>query len=203
MTSRPRRALTLGLAAAATVATLVPAAAATKAKPRPPAPLTIYPGTTSCPQGQGSATYALDTVPGDASTDCLGFVVGVAGGKPEGPRADEDYVGTSRTKVKLAKSGAITGSVGVKATTFEGAVPFAGYADVTLTMTINGVEVGSIEKSGPITPTADLAIPFSWTIPAALRGKKINAMDMYLHWNVAGGFPFLDADKSSLKLPRS
>jgi hypothetical protein len=203
MTSRPRRAFMLGLAAAATVATLVPAAAATKAKPKPPAPLSVYPGTTSCPQGQGSATYALDTVPGDPKTDCLGFVVGVSGGKPEGPRADEDYVGTARTKVKLAKSGAIAGNFGVKATSFEGAVAFVGYADVTLTMTINGVVVGSVEKSGPIAPSADLAIPFSWNIPAPLRGKKINSMDMFLHWNVAGGFPFLDADKSSLKLPRS
>src|SRR6476646_5653344 len=114
MISRPRRAITLGVAAAATVVALVPAAAATK--PKPPAPLTIYPSTTTCPQGQGSATYSLDTVPGDPTMDCLGFVVGLSGGKPAGPRADEDYVGTSRTKVKLAKSGAIAGSVGIKAT---------------------------------------------------------------------------------------
>jgi hypothetical protein len=204
MISRPRRAVTLGLAAAATAAAIVPAAAATKGKPaRPPAPLTIYPSTTSCPQGQGSATYALDTIPGDASNDCFAFVVGVDGGKPVGPRADEDYVATSRAKAKLAKSGSITGSIAVNALAPGAGSAFAGYADVTLSMVINGVEVGTTEKAGQITPTADLVIPVKWTIPAALRGKKINSMDLLLHWNVAGGATFLDPDNSSLKLPRS
>jgi len=203
MISRSRRAITLGLAAAAVAAAVVPAAATPKAKAaKPPAPLTLYPGTTSCPSS-GDATYALDTVPGDSSNDCLAFVVGVQGGKPAGPRADEDYVGTSKAKVKLAKSGSITGKFGIKATAFEVSTKVAGYADVTLTMVINGVEVGSIEKSGPITPTADLAVPFTWSIPAALRGKKFGAMDILLHWNVAGGATFLDVDASSLKVPRS
>ncbi|MDQ1686423.1 MAG: hypothetical protein QOC82_3160 [Frankiaceae bacterium] len=202
MISRPRRAVTLGLAAVATAAAIVPAAAATKAKG--PKPLTIYPSTTSCPQGQGSATYALDIVPGDDSNDCLGFVVGVSGGKPEGPRSDEDYVATSRAKVKLAKSGAITGNIGIKALAPGAGAPFVGYADVTLSLVINGVEVGTpIEKSGPITPTADLVVPVNVAIPAALRGKKINSMDLLLHWNVAGGATFLDVNASSLKLPRS
>lgn len=202
MISRPRRALTLGLAAAATAVAIVPAAAATKAKPAPK-PLTIYPATTSCPQGQGTATYALDTVPGDPSNDCLAFIFGVSGGMPQGPRADEDYAATKRVKVKLGKSGSITGSIGIKATAFEVAAPAAGYADVTLSMVINGVEVGTAQKAGPVTPTADLAIPVTWSIPAALRGKKINSMDLVLHWNVAAGFTFLDVDASSLKLPRS
>lgn len=201
MISRPRRALTLGLAAATTAVAIVPAAAATKAKA--PKPLTIYPSTATCPQGQGSATYVLDTVPGDAGNDCLAFVFGVSGGKPEGPRADEDYVATNRVKVKLGKSGAITGSLGIKATAFEVDAPAAGYADVTVAMVINGVEVGSVEKSGPITPTADLAVPINWAIPAGLKGKKINSMDLLVHWNVAAGFTFLDVDASSLKLPRS
>lgn len=199
MNSRPRRALTLGLAAAATAVAIVPAAAATKAAPKP---LTVYPGTTSCPQGQGSASYALDTVPG-ATSDCLGFVFGVSNGKPEGPRADEDYIGTARTKVTLAKSGSITGSIGIDAIAPGTGSPFAGYADVTLTLTINGVEVGTTEKSGPITPSADLAIPVNWGIPKALRGKKIAAIDLLVHWNVAGGATFVDASASSLKLPRS
>lgn len=200
MISRPRRALTLVLAAAATTVAIVPAAAATKAKPKP---LTIYPSTTSCPQGQGSATYALDTIPGDPANDCLGFVFGVSGGMPEGPRADEDYAATKRVKVTLGKSGSITGSIGIKATAFEVSAPAAGFADVTLSMVVNGVEVGSTEKAGPITPTADLAIPVSWSIPPALRGKKINSMDLLLHWKVSAGFTFLDVDASSLKLPRS
>jgi len=105
--------------------------------------------------------------------------------------------------VKLAKSGSITGKFGIKATAFEVSTKVAGYADVTLTMVINGVEVGSIEKSGPITPTTDLAVPFSWSIPAALRGKKVGAMDILLHWNAAGGATFLDVDSSSMKVPRS
>ena len=196
MISRPRRAITLGLAAAATAVAIVPAAAATKAKPKP---LTIYPGNTSCPSS-GDATYALDTIPGDDSTDCLGIIISAGG---DGPRADEDYVATNRVKVKLAKSGAITGTIAFKATTFEGGVPFVGYTDVTLSMVINGIEVGTTQKAGAITPTADLAVPVSFAIPAALRGKKINSMDLMVHWNVAGGFPFVDVDASSLKLPRS
>jgi hypothetical protein len=200
MTSRPRRVLTLGLAAAATAAAIVPTAASAKAKT--PAPLTVYPSTTSCPSS-GDATYALDTVPGDAADDCLALQAGVDGGKPASPRIDEDYVATSHAKVKLAKSGTITGTIAINATTFEAPAAFAGYADVTLTMVINGVEVGTVEKSGPVTPTADLAIPIKWAIPAALRGKKIGAMDLLLHWNVPGGFTFVDPDHSSLKLPRS
>lgn len=200
MISHSRRAFTLGLAAAAVAAAIVPAAAATKTKP--PAPLTVYPGTTSCPQS-GNATYVLDTVPGDASNDCLAFVVGTAGGKPQGPRADEDYVAANHAKVRLAKSGSITGTFGIKATAFATSNKVAGFADVTLTMVINGIEVGTIEKAGPITPTADLAVPFSWSIPRAMRGKKIGAMDVLVHWNVPGGATFVDVDASSLKIPRS
>jgi hypothetical protein len=159
MSCRPRRALMLGLVAAATAVAIVPAAAATKARPRPPAPLTIYPSTTSCPQS-GNATYALDTVPGDAADNCMALEVGTDGaGKPVGPRSDEDYLATSRVKVKLAKSGSIAGTIGINATTFEGGAAFVGYADVSLTMVINNVVVGTVEKSGPITPTADLAVP--------------------------------------------
>ncbi len=203
MISRSRRAVTFGLAATALAAAVVPAAAATRAKPKPPPPLTIYPSTTTCPQGSGSATYALDTAPGDPKNDCLAFILGVSGGKPAGPRADEDYIATNHAKVKLAKSGSITGNIGIKATAFEVPNKAVGYADVTLTMTINGIEVGSIEKSGPITPTADLPVQFSWAIPRALQGKKIGAMDMLVHWNVAAGFTFVDVNAASLKIPRS
>jgi hypothetical protein len=203
MSCRPRRALMLGLVAAATAVAIVPAAAATKARPRPPAPLTIYPSTTSCPQS-GNATYALDTVPGDAADNCMALEVGTDGaGKPVGPRSDEDYLATSRVKVKLAKSGSIAGTIGINATTFEGGAAFVGYADVSLTMVINNVVVGTVEKSGPITPTADLAVPVRWSIPASLRGKKIGSMDLFLHWNVPGGATFVDPDASSLRIPRS
>jgi hypothetical protein len=200
MTSH-RRALTVGLAAVATAAAIVPAAAATKAKA--PAPLTVYPQTAECTTGQGSPTWALDTTASDANDGCIGFGAGINNGQPEGPRTDEDYAGSPRTHVRLAKSGSITGTIKIKAEDLLLGKPFAGAADVVVSLTINGFDVGSTEGSGPITPTADLAIPVKWAIPAALKGKKIGAMDLVVHWVAAGGGTFVDQLNSSLKLPRS
>jgi hypothetical protein len=197
MTSH-RRALTLGLAATAVAAAIVPAAAATKA----PAPLTVYPSTASCPTGQGAAVYAIDTAAGSDKNDCAAFQAGVNAGKPT-VAADADYIGTPRTHVKLGKSGAISGVIAVKAIEPVLFSKAAGYADVTVTLTINGREVGSASKSGPINPTADLSVPINFAIPAALRGKKVMSMDLLVHWNTNSGLAMVDQGASKFRLPRS
>lgn len=202
MTNAARRILPLALVL--TVGFVTPALAA-KAK-KPPAPMKLYPSAESCQTGSGTPTFVLDTTADNSNTGCASLVVGVQNGMPAGPRADEDYEGTGHAlKSTLAKSGAVTGTITVVALIPETTnTTFAGVADVVLTLTINGQQVGApIEKQGAIAPGSPLSIPVSLALPASLKGKKVKEIDLLVHWKIAGGTTFLDYDHSYLTIPRS
>jgi hypothetical protein len=165
------RTLTLIAAAAAIGATALPSQAA--------ASRTLYfddqyskgTGTTCTPHWVLSKNF-----PGDGNCNSIQF--GVAG---NGNLADNDYAGLSSSLGgKLDAKRALTGHVYIAEMPIVGGVGInymPGNVGATITITINGVSVGSVSKSGPVQPNQVLDIPINMALPKSLNGKKLTSVD--------------------------
>jgi hypothetical protein len=181
----------------AMIAVTASPALAAKHRVAPP-PLSLYPSVSSCPTGAGSPTWVLDSSRNTSNEGCVGITIGTAAG-----RTDEDYTGTANARGLIGRAGAISGVVNVKALAPQTGSDFVGYADVMVTLTVNGYAFPTVEQQGSIQPGSPLSIKLSDPIPAAMRGRPLRGLDLLVHWKVAGGIPVIDYGTSQITIPRS
>lgn len=114
--------------------------------------------------------------PGDGN--CNSIQAGVAG---NGDLADNDYAGLSSSLGgKLDAKRPVTGHVYIAEMPIVGGAGvnyMPGNVGATVTITVNGVSIGSVTKSGPVQPNQTLDIPISMALPKSLNGKKLTSID--------------------------
>ena len=171
---RARIAALTAIAALATAA--IPAHAAPKS-------MTLFFGNTgSC----GPEVWSLTTTPNDG-TEC-GVIK--AGANGTGVLGTDDYITAGKKAVgyKLDTKRKITGTiyiVSLVGATVSGQSPtFPAPTAATITLSANGVQIGTIQASGLSGP-GSLTVPVSLAIPASLKGKPVKALDVAVKWTEA------------------
>jgi hypothetical protein len=137
-----------------------------------------------------SVTLSFDRS-GNCGTDTTDLVVGGAAGhecnsarvgtKGTGLNlTEESYVNSGRKAVgyKVDASRKITGKLNLVCTgPLAGVANLPGYAGAEVTISINGVTVGTVSGSGPITaPGGSIAVPVNLTVPKSLNGKVVKSV---------------------------
>ena len=169
---RAFRTLALAAAAAAVAATALPSQAATSR--------TLYFDDQYSKDTQSTCTphwVLTKNFPGDGN--CNSIQAGVGG---NGDLADNDYSALgSALGGKLDAKRALTGHVYIAEMPIlisTGVVNYMpGNVGATVTITVNGVTVGSVSKSGAVQPNQVLDIPINMKLPKSLNGKKLVSLD--------------------------
>ena len=163
-------------AVAALAAAAMPAHAAAKS-------LTLYFGNTgAC----GPEVWSLTTTTNEG-TECGVIKAGTQG---TGALGTDDYVTAGKKTVgyKLDTKRKITGTINIVSlvgVTAAGQSPtFPAPAAADITVSINGVPLGTIKASG-VTGPGSLVVPVSLSIPASLRSKPVKSIDVAVKWTEA------------------
>jgi len=196
-----KRARTLAVvaAAAAVGATALPSQAATSRTLYFDDQYSTGQGNTCTPHWVLSKNF-----PGDGN--CNSIQAGVAG---NGDLADNDYTALgSALGGKLDAKRALTGDVYIAEMPIlvsTGVVDYMpGDVGATVTITINGVTIGSVSKSATVQPNQVLDIPIHMALPKSLNGKKITSIDADVAytdgvWTV--GVVYASPNQSKLVVP--
>lgn len=137
--------------------------------------------------GTGSPAPSLVTG-GPAGSECNSVRLGAQG---TGSLGKDDYVNAGKKTVgyKIDAGRKIVGNVnlictGVVSTT--GFIP--GYVGAKVTVTINGVTVGTASGEGAITaPDGHYTVPLNMTIPKSLNGKVAKSIDALVAYTAGTG----------------
>lgn len=127
---------------------------------------------------------------GAGGTECNPLRAGAAG---NGLLGTEDYANSGKKTVgyKVDSARKLTGKVNLVCTgpVSGGGLDFIpGYVGADITISINGVSVGSASGGGPITaPGTGYAVPINMTIPKSLKGKVVKSVIASVEFNAGAG----------------
>lgn len=194
-----RARLLAATAVAALAAVAMPAHAAA-----PKSTTLFFDNTGSC--GTENPIYSLVTG-GAGGSECSSVQVGAQG---QGLLSTDDYASTGKKAVgyKLDATRKLTGTVYIANFPIIGGTPvetIPGQAGAKVTISINGVVVGTASGSGQITaPNSAYAIPVNLTIPKTLNLKVVKSVIASVEYTDASGITgvsYTGATASKLVIP--
>lgn len=166
----------------------------------------LYFGNTGSSAASGCTLVpALTVVP--TGSECSGTIIAAQGtGLIDDPKT---YTSGKKTALKVDTKRKLTGTIYVQhialINTTDNTVPsLPGYFDLTVTIKLNGVTVGTVPVSGPSLPNSALAVPFELPMPKALTNKTVTKVAATVEWNTATGLSsvtYHDPYASFLSIP--
>jgi hypothetical protein len=181
------------------VASAVPAHAAAKTT-------NLYFVNNGVPAADGcTLATALSVKPQDGG-ECSGTLSGVDG---NGIFSNDSYA-TSKTSFKIDASRPMTGTVYVahfpvvNLSAGPEVHSLPGYVVLDITYKIDSVKIGTQHIEGVVMPMDGLKAPFSFKIPAALKGKTVKKVSAAVTWTTAvglSGITYTDPYASVINLP--
>ncbi|MCU1603464.1 MAG: hypothetical protein JWO22_4173 [Frankiales bacterium] len=158
-------------------------------------------GTSGC-----TPDYVLDKAP--AGSPCSSIAVGAQGTGLLG--ADTFSSVKKSVGFKLNAGKALTGTVYLATYPVVSGTPLntlPGPVTADITVTINGVEVGTVSGSGQaVAPNSDVTIPLSLSIPKKLNKAVVKSVDVTVSYKTAVGITGVDyseTNSSKLVFPTS